>query len=186
MRHIFILAVALMLTACAATAPMNVYSISDTELEQELLSKVSDFQAKGSLVGMPMELVVNDIGVTIGGEARPQSIGLNLDNTVFLQALALKVPLRVRVSLAAEPIYNNEDNSIYLNQLEVLNVEVDAMGYRGKVKPISNEVQQMLNDVLRSRPIYTLDQSDPTEALLSKFDLQLSIVENELTLKAGI
>ncbi|MEO2281866.1 DUF1439 domain-containing protein [Pseudoalteromonas pernae] len=173
-------------SGCASTAPLSIFSLSSGELEQNLLKQSDKYHASGSVLGVPMDLQVNDIGVVIGGEQSPKGIELALDNTVMMQALAIKVPVRVRLNIAAIPVFNANDDSIYLQDFKVLNADIDAMGYRGKLAPLSQEVQQLLTQTLSQYPIYTLNQQDPRQALLSRFKLALDVRPGVITLTSGL
>ncbi|MFY8275156.1 DUF1439 domain-containing protein [Pseudoalteromonas sp. SSDWG2] len=183
----FVLTLSVMiLNGCATHAPFSVYSLSSAQLEQSLLKQSQRYSASGSVMGMPMELQVNDIGVVIGGTQAPQGVELALDNTVMMKALAIKVPVRVRLNIAAEPVFNSQDNAIYLQQFKVISADIDAMGYRGKLAPVSEEVQSLLTELLSQYPVYTLNQQDPKQALISRFKLALNVKPGEITLTSGL
>ncbi|WP_151172908.1 DUF1439 domain-containing protein [Pseudoalteromonas ruthenica] len=187
MKRFLIVAVWLLsLAGCASHAPVSVYSLSATQLEQNLQSNSERLQGEVELMGMPMRMQVNDVGVDIGPKQHPDSVQLSVDNTVFVQALALKVPVRVRLSIAAKPVFNNDDDAVYLQDFTIINADVDAMGYRGKLAPLSQQVQDIVTQALRQYPVYTLNSQDPKQALLSRFDLALAVKPGEITLTSGL
>lgn len=181
-----LIVVAVALSGCASTAPLSIFSLSSSELEQSLIKQSERYRASGSVLGVPMELQVNDIGVVIGGEQSPQGVQLALDNTVMMQALAIQVPVRVRLNVAAAPFFNAQDDSIYLRDFKVISADIDAMGYRGKLAPLSQEVQELLTQTLSQYPVYTLNQQDPRQALLSRFKLALEVQPGSITLTSGL
>ncbi|WP_105189525.1 MULTISPECIES: DUF1439 domain-containing protein [unclassified Pseudoalteromonas] len=181
-----VLACVALLGGCASHAPLSVFSLTSGELEQSLLQQSDRYGANATVMGVPMELTVNDIGVQIGPEQSPNGIELALDNTVMMQALALKVPVRVRLNIAAVPYFNGDEDAIYLQDFKILNADIDAMGYRGKLAPLSEEVQQLLTQALSQYPVYSLNKQDPKQALLARFKLALEVNPGVITLTSGL
>lgn len=184
--RLFLPVVLLFLTSCASYLPASFYSLSEQQLEQNLLRKLSDYNSQGKVMGFKLALNVNDISAKIGSPTKPQGIILNLDSTAKLNALALQIPVRVKLALAGMPVYNASEKAVFLTQFEVIDIDVDAMGYRGKLAPLSKEVKRLIANAVAAQPLYELNMNDPKQALLSKMNLQLTVQPQSLSLKGGL
>ena len=89
MKKFLIVAVWLLSLAGVRRTPLCRFIRSVQRMEQSLQSNSERLQGEVELMGMPMRMQVNDVGVDIGPKQHPDSVQLSVDNTVFVQALAL-------------------------------------------------------------------------------------------------
>jgi len=113
-----------------------------------------------NLMGLPVQLNVNDVSVNIGPDNR-DVISLGLDTGAY---------------------YDSEQKAVFLRNLNLLDSSVEAGSYKGNLKPLNNEVMNLLNAFLAVNPVYKLDMNNPKVALLSKVPLDMKVVEGAVQL----
>lgn len=171
----------IVLSACSSTSGISVYSLNNNELESVIQRAIPDLSQELKVMQIPVDFKVDNIKVEIGPDQR-QVVALYVESTASISAFIINYPIKLNVSLEGSPKFDSDKDAIYLTEVKLINASVDAAGYKGNIKALNREVVDLLNDYLKDNPVYTLDKNDPTQSLLAKIPLNLSIQEGSLKL----
>jgi len=180
MRILFIM-VTLFLTGCNSTQGISIYSFTNADMESVLKEELPKLSEKISLMGLPVQLDVNDLSVNIGPDNR-DVVMLGADTSAEINAFALKYPVRLKLQIEGSPFYDSEKNAVFLRNVKLLDSTVDSGGFQGNLSVLDNEVMKTINAFLAVNPVYKLNMNDPKMLLLSKLPLDMKVVEGAIKL----
>ena len=142
---------ALLLSACAS---FSQYSVSETELEKALYTKLEE-QAPRFTQGL-VETRIDDLDLTIGPDNR-QVVRLDIRGETAINALIARFPAALDLQIEGRPVYDRQKNAIFIRDLDLLQSRVNAFGYQGDVGAASAGMMQLVRAVLENQPVYRLD-----------------------------
>lgn len=89
------------------------------------------------------------------------------------------------IDVAGNIVYNKDEGSFYLQNIEVLDFKSDKIGdaYKDVVKMLAKEV---LNTTLKTHPIYKLDESKTQDKIAKATIKSVKIKDEKLLLKMGL
>ncbi len=171
----------LFLTACNSTQGVSVYSFTNAEVESVLAKELPKLSEKVKLMGLPVQLNVNDLSVDIGPDNRDVVL-LGADSSAEINAFALKYPIRLKLQIEGSPFYDSEKKAVFLRNIKLLGSSVDAGGFRGNIGALDDQAMGVINTFLANNPVYTLNMNDPKMMLLSKLPLDMKISQGAIKL----
>ncbi|GAC13248.1 DUF1439 domain-containing protein [Aliiglaciecola lipolytica] len=180
MKILFILSI-LLLAGCASTQGLSVFSFSNAEMQSLLTQQLPQMSQKVSVMGLPVQLNVNDLNVDIGPDNR-DVISLGVDSGAEINAFSFKYPVRLLLQIEGSPVYDSEKKAVFLRNLNLLDSSIEAGGYKGNLNVLNREVMDLINAFLAVNPVYELDMNNPQIALMSKFPLDMQVVEGAIRL----
>jgi hypothetical protein len=178
MRFLMLIA-AFVLSACTATQGLSVLSYSNADVESVLKQQLPKLTDKSRLMGIPVELGVDNIQVNIGPDKR-DVVMLGVDASAGISALVFDYTARLSLKVEGTPQYDSKEKAIFLRDIKLLDSTIDAGGYKGNLGVLDNNVMGILNAYLASNPVYRLDQTNSRVAMISKLPLDLVISEGAL------
>jgi hypothetical protein len=170
-----------MLSACQHSKQWALYSLSESELNQQLSRSVAQLQQNVRLAGVPLQLQVNTLQAVIAPNGQPL-VQLALQTEVQAQLVMLKVPLQLDVMFSAEPYFDQQRQAVYLRQFRLIKSEMTAGRWQGQLKPLNRELEQLLQRVLAQQPVYQLDPSKLSHRALLNIPLALRLEPGKLVL----
>jgi len=86
------------------------------------------------------------------------------------------------IDMAGNVIYNAKEGAIYLQNIEVLNISSDSISEN--FKPMAKSLaQELINNALKTNPIYRLDVSKPEEKIAKATLKSIKVKDEKLLLK---
>ena len=171
-KPLFIAFTALLLTACASVSQ---YSVSESEIEKSLYILLEN-ETRNLTQGL-VETQIDTLDLQIGPNSR-DIIKLSLAGETAINALFARFPAKLDLIIEGRPVYDRQQNAIFLRDLNLLQSKVDAFGYQGDMAIASAGMMQMVRSVLENQPVYRLD--DSRYAWLSKAPVGMSIAPGKL------
>jgi hypothetical protein len=181
MMRILIVISALVLSACNSTQGLSVFSLSESQAEATLTKQLPKLSERMSLIGLPVQFDVNAMSVKIGPDNR-DVVALSVDSSAEVKAFAFTYPVRLGLQIEGSPFYDSEKKAIFLRNLTLLDSSIDAAGFKGNLGVLNGEAMSLINAFLAVNPVYKLDTSDPTMAMLSRLPLNIQVVEGAIKL----
>lgn len=169
------------MSACTSIGSLSIYSLTENELASVIKDELPNLSRNVKVVGIPVKFTVEDAVVLIGPNGR-NIIALDLKAIANVSVLFIEYPIRMGLQVEGKPYYDSKQNAIFLKQVDMINANIDAGGYKGDLGVLNNEAMKILSDYLGDNPVYTLDKSDPAQALISSIPLNLQIDNGELRL----
>lgn len=170
-----------LLSGCQQSNQLALFTLSQSELNQQLTGVVSQLQQDVRLAGIPLQLQVNTLQAVIAPDGQPV-IELTLQTEAVAQLLMLKAPLQLALRLRAEPFFDQQRQAVYLRQFTVVQSDLQAGRWQGKLKPLNRELAQLLQQMLAQRPVYQLDPTKFSHRALLNVPLALKLVPGNLVL----
>ncbi|RVU40077.1 DUF1439 domain-containing protein [Rheinheimera riviphila] len=170
-----------LLSGCQHSNQLALYSLSQSELNQQLTGVVSQLQQDVRLAGIPLQLQVNTLQAVIAPDGQPV-IELTLQTEAVAQLLMLKAPLQLALRLRAEPYFDQQRQAVYLRQFSVVQSDLQAGRWQGKLKPLNRELAQLLQQMLAQQPVYRLDPTKFSHRALLNIPLALKLSPGNLVL----
>lgn len=143
----------LLLSACAG---ISQYSVAESEIERSLYTLLEE-QAPRFTQGL-VQTRVDNLDLQIGPDSR-QVVRLNLKGETAINALVARIPAQLDLAIEGRPVYDRQQNAIFIRDLNLLQSKVDAFGYRGDMAAASAGMMQLVRAVLENQPVYRLDDS---------------------------
>lgn len=143
----------LLLSACAG---ISQYSVAESEIERSLYTLLEE-QAPRFTQGL-VQTRVDNLDLQIGPDNR-QVVRLNLKGETALNALVARFPAQLDLAIEGRPVYDRQQNAIFIRDLNLLQSKVDAFGYQGDMAAASAGMMQLMRAVLENQPVYRLDDS---------------------------
>ncbi len=180
-RTLLILSSIVLFSACSATSGLSVYSLDNEELESVIQEGIPDLSQELKVMQIPVDFKVDNINVQIGPEQR-QVVALYVESTASISAFVVNYPIKLNLSMEGKPIFDSDEDAIYLTDVNLINASVDGAGFKGNIKALNRQVVDLLNDYLKENPVFTLDKNNTAQALLAKVPLDLSIQQGSISL----
>lgn len=180
-RTTWVLLSLIFLSACQYSNQLALYSLSQTELNQQLSHSLGLLQQNARLAGIPVQLKVNSLQAQIAQDGQPL-IQLQLNTEAQAKMALLQVPLQLALTLSAEPYFDQQRQAIYLRQFRVIQSELTAGRWQGKLKPLNRELEQLLQQLLAQQPVYRLDPNKLSHRALLNIPLAINLTPGKLVL----
>lgn len=171
--------VLVLLGACAQINHLLSYSIDEPELTELVREQLGQLQHKVTLAGIPVTLTVKDLAVQIGPDGS-DAVRLGTSASAVFNAMGVRYPANIKLALEAAPVYDGEQQALYLHNLKILDSTIDAAGYRGNLAPLAGTLTKALNGVLAKEPVYRLNGDDATQSMLMGMPLSLSVEQGRI------
>lgn len=169
------------LSACQHSNQLTLYSLSETELNQQLTRSLTNLVKDVRVAGIPLQLKMNRLQAQIAPDGQPL-IELQLQTEGLAQLALLKMPMQLALTLRAEPYFDQQRQAVYLRQFQVVTSELSAGRWQGKLKPLNREIAQVLQRLLAEQPVYRLDPQKLSHRALLNIPLALKVVPGKLVL----
>ncbi|MBQ4832209.1 DUF1439 domain-containing protein [Pseudoalteromonas sp. MMG010] len=183
MRALLLLAT-LFLSACNSTtgySGLSFYSFSNSDVESLLADELPKLSEKITLMGLPVQLDINDMSVEIGPD-NSDIVILGADTSAQLSVFALNYPIRLQLKVQGSPYYDSQQKAVFLRNVNLLDSSIDAAGYKGNISALDDQVMDIINQFLQIHPVYKLNTDDPKIALLSKLPLDMKVTQGAIKL----
>lgn len=165
----------LLLTGCASQ-----YSITESEIEN-YLNKEMHFEVKQGNQFIGINVVLNDMEVALGD--KPNTMGLTATTKVSVSNPLLPISAKLKTTFEAQPWYDPDTKSVYLRQLDLVNVSAEPADVEKMLTSITPQLMTFLRGFLESKPVYTLDMNDTNQALMAKMTKELQVQKGKLVVK---
>ncbi|WP_333796821.1 DUF1439 domain-containing protein [Rheinheimera sp.] len=180
-RYCWLFCVVLLLTSCSQTNQLALYRLSEAELNQQLSQQLQQLAQKATVAGLPLKLQVKQLDVQIAPQGKPD-VQLTLDTAALVQLALVQLPVQLKLSLSAEPYFDQQRQAVYLRRFQLLDSEMAAGGMQGKLKPLSAELAGLLQQQLAQMPVYRLDPNKLSHRMLLNIPLQLQLTPGQISL----
>ncbi|MCT6700438.1 DUF1439 domain-containing protein [Rheinheimera sp. 4Y26] len=180
-RYCWLFCLVLLLTSCSQTNQLALYRLSQAELNQQLSQQLQQLAQKATVAGLPLKLQVKQLDVQIAPQGKPD-VQLTLDTAALVQLAVVQLPVQLKLSLSAEPYFDQQRQAVYLRRFQLLNSEMAAGGMQGKLKPLSADVARLLQQQLTQMPLYRLDPNKLSHRMLLNIPLQLQLTPGQISL----
>ncbi|MBO1518483.1 DUF1439 domain-containing protein [Oceanisphaera pacifica] len=157
----------LLLSACATVSQ---YNVSESEIEKSLYTLLE--QQMPNLTQGLVETQIDKLDLRIGPDNR-DIVQLDLSGETAINALIARFPAKLDLVVEGRPVYDRQQNAIFLRDLNLLQSKVDAFGYKGDMTAASTGMMQVLRSILENQPVYRLN--DTKYAWISKAPVAMSI-----------
>jgi len=169
------------LAGCQHTNQLALYQLDQAELNQQLNAKLSQLSQRTRLAGLPVAVQVTQLQTDIGPGGQ-QVLQLKVQTEAQVRLALIDVPAQLQFVLAAQPYFDQQRQGVYLRQFQLLDAQVAAAGWQGKLKPLSVELAALLQQSLANLPVYQLDPTKLSHQALLNMPLQLQIKPGSLVL----
>jgi hypothetical protein len=170
-----------LLSACQHSNQLTLYSLSEAELNQQLQRTLSKLTQDVRVAGIPLQFQVNRLQAVIAPDGQPL-LQLSLQTDAQAQLAMLKMPMQLALTLSAEPYFDQQRQAVYLRQFRVIQSELAAGRWQGKLKPLNRELELLLQRLLAEQPVYRLDPQKLSHRALLNMPLALKVVPGKLVL----
>ena len=170
-----------LLSACQHSNQLALYSLSEAELNQQLQRTLSKLTQDVRVAGIPLQFQVNRLQAVIAPDGQPL-LQLSLQTDAQAQLMQLKMPMQLALTLSAEPYFDQQRQAVYLRQFRVIQSELAAGRWQGKLKPLNRELELLLQRLLAEQPVYRLDPQKLSHRALLNIPLALKIMPGKLVL----
>ncbi|MEG3767176.1 DUF1439 domain-containing protein [Alteromonas sp. 14N.309.X.WAT.G.H12] len=174
MRVLLLFLMSICIWGCSSLASLTSYTVNNSELETVLSKQLLKLNDNTRVLGVPVEIALNDLAVDIGPDNR-NVIRLTVDADAIAGMLGFTYPAKVTLSLEGAPSYNASEKAIYVQSLTLLDSSIETGGFSGNLAPVSDDVMALVNSYLKTNPVYTLDTSQPGVAWLATIPLNMSV-----------
>ncbi|USD37878.1 MULTISPECIES: DUF1439 domain-containing protein [Ferrimonas] len=158
----------LALTGCATS-----YTLTENELQDYLSDNMTVQQRQSPLPFVDAEMTLNRIDVAIGRSG--DNVEVSTVSELVIRTPLLPIRASLTATLSAVPWYRPEDQSIYLRDLQVVEITATPKELNGPLQQLSSQSLTAVQLFLSNQPIYTLDQKDWKQELLAQFGRELTI-----------
>lgn len=183
MRLIVLLTI-LLLTSCKATQNLSVFSFDNEDIESMLIRELPQLSTNLRVMGLPVEFEVNEIDVNIGPN-NTDVVALSLSSTAKIKALILSYPVTLNLQVEGSPFYDSQEKAIFLRNVNLLDSNIDAGGFKGNLNVLNKETMLLINSFLKDNPIYRIDESDPKMRLFINLGLDIKVYEGKISIVPG-
>lgn len=166
---------------CSQNNQLAFYRLGEAELNQQLSQQLQQLAQQATVAGLPLKLQVNQLDVQIAPQGKP-AVQLTLDTAALVQLALVQLPVQLKLSLSAEPYFDQQRQAVYLRRFQLLNSEMAAGGFAGKLKPLSAEMAKLLQKQLATMPVYQLDPNKLSHRMLLNIPLQLQLSPRQISL----
>ena len=179
MRNVLLLILSLVLVACSQLNQVAVYSVSEAQLEQVLRQQIPQLTRQANVAGIPLKMAVERMAVQIGPD-NSDVVRIDTAANASLNLFGLTYPASLQLQVEGVPYYDAEQKAVFVRSVKLLNSTVDAAGYRGNLTPVSNELLQLVNQMLATQPVYRLDTADPAIRMLTALPFDMAVQQGKI------
>lgn len=170
-----------LLSACQHSNQLALYTLTETELNQQLSNTLTRLTQDVRVAGFPLHLKVTSLQAQIAADGQPL-IELQLNTEGQAQLALLNMPMQLALKLRAEPYFDQQRQAVYLRQFQVVSSELMAGRWQGRLKPLNREISQILQRLLAEQPVYRLDPQKLSHRALLNIPLALKVLPGKLVL----
>ena len=184
MKKVLVMLGFMLLSACSQLQQMSSYNVTEADLEQLLQQKVPELTRQATVAGIPLKLNVDSMKVQIGPD-NSDVVRVNTAASAALSLFGLSSPATMQLQVEGVPYYDGTEKAIYLRSVKLLDSNIEASGYRGSLKPVTNELLQLVNGYLANNPVYKLDTANPTVKLLTSVPVNMAVQQGRISFMPG-
>lgn len=170
-----------LLSACQHSNQFALYTLTETELNQQLSNTLTRLTQDVRVAGFPLHLKVTSLQAQIAADGQ-SLIEFQLNTEGQAQLALLNMPMQLALQLRAEPYFDQQRQAIYLRQFQVVSSELVAGRWQGRLKPLNREISQILQRLLAEQPVYRLDPQKLSHRALLNIPLALKVQPGKLVL----
>lgn len=172
-----LLFVTMLVSGCAGFSPM---SISESTLERHLQDAVSNYDRKQLQAGSPLSFSLDNADITLGPDGREVAV-IDLSGQVAINALMAKIPADIALKVEGSPVYDSEEQAIYIRRLKLLESSVDTPYFSsGELAPVTDNVMRIVAQLLETVPVYRLDDTSLGARIMGMTDMDLRVAPGRL------
>jgi len=171
-----------LLAGCSQMNRIDLYSLSQQELQQQLNQQLQAQAQRGRLLGLPLSLTTKNLQLHIAPDGQ-QQVELKLEMAAELDAVLLPLRTDLMLHLAARPYFDDQKNAVYLSDLKILDSSLGSGQQQFKLQPLSEQAKQLLAITLQGQPIYQLDCASFSQRMLCDVPLTMQLQPGKLLLK---
>ena len=175
-RFLVLATVMTVLGGCASFSP---YSVSEGTIEGYLQDAVADFDRQQLQNGSPIGLSLSNADITLGPDGRDVAV-IDLSGQVSLNALVMKLPVDIMLKVEGAPVYDSKEKAIYLRRLQLLDSRIESSFFKGDLKPVTDNVMQIVSQMLETMPVYRLDQTSSTQRMFGMVPLDIRVAPGRI------
>jgi len=168
-----------LLMSCSATNSVDIYQLAEPELDELLATQLQKQSKRLQLAGLPTTIST----LTVHSQIEPDGVHVELASELQVGLALLELPVSLQLGLVAEPYYDEATYGIRLKNFRLLRADIQAAGYSGRMKPLSNALQQTIAAELERQPIFVLDPNKPSQRVLMSMPLQLHLEHDQLVIR---
>lgn len=167
-----------LLASCSTTNSIPIYSVDEVELSALISTQLDQQAARLKLAGLPARFTSTQVLTDI----TPQGVQVQLQSQLSIQLGLVELPVGVTLELMTSPVYDATVHGVRLQDFRVVRADVQAAGYSGRMKPVSQALQQQMALWLARQPVFVLDERKATQRLLMTMPLQLRLEADRMVL----
>ncbi|MBY5948281.1 DUF1439 domain-containing protein [Photobacterium rosenbergii] len=177
MKIIYTLLLSLLLSSCAS------YSVTEKEI-QDYLDDKSGFERTVGVKGLAhANIKFENVKVGIGRVAEDR-VNLDADSKAQITIQGQSTQnLQIKVSFSAIPYYDKEEGAIFLNDLNVEDIDIQPNELNLPSKQLLSPIIEMVGQYLLTRPVYRLNDEDFKQSMLKTARPELLIKNHELVIQ---
>ncbi|PSW15993.1 DUF1439 domain-containing protein [Photobacterium rosenbergii] len=177
MKIIYTLLLSLLLSSCAS------YSVTEREI-QDYLDDRSGFERTVGFKGLAhANIKFENVKVGIGRVADDR-VNLDADSKAQITIQGQSTQnLQIKVSFSAIPYYDKEEGAIFLNDLNVEDIDIQPNELNLPSKQLLSPIIEMVGQYLLTRPVYRLNDEDFKQSMLKTARPELLIKNHELVIQ---
>ncbi|MCK7542775.1 DUF1439 domain-containing protein [Marinobacter bryozoorum] len=166
-----------LLSGCAGFSPL---SISESTLERHMQDAVSDYDRQQLQAGSPLSFSLDNADITLGPDGRDVAV-IDLSGQVALNALMAKLPADITLKVEGAPVYDSQEQAIYIRRLKLLESSVDTPFFSsGELAPITDNIMRVVAQMLETVPVYRLDNTSLGARLMGMSGLNMRVAPGRL------
>lgn len=169
----------LALMACSATNTVDIYQLAEPELDRLLTSQLQKQSKRLQLAGLPATVAA----LNVQSQIEQNGIYVDVDAQLQVGLALLELPVAIQLGLLAEPYYDASVHGVRLRNFRLVRADIQAAGYSGRMKPLSNALQQAIATELERQPVFVLDPTKASQRLLMSMPLQLNLEQDQLVIR---
>lgn len=167
------------LMSCSATNSVDIYQLAEPELDALLAAQLQKQSKRLQLAGLPATISQ----LTVHSQIEADGVYVELASQLQVGLALLELPVSLQLAMLAEPYYDESVHGIRLRNFRLVRADIQAAGYSGRMKPLSNALQQNIAAELERQPIFVLDPNKPTQRILMSMPLQLNLEKDQLVIR---
>ena len=169
-----VLLVTLLLQGCAQLSELASYRITEPELARLVQNQLEQANAEVRVMGFGVPLEINSLQAEIGPNDS-DLVRLKGDFLIAFEVFGRKYPVELKLGVEGAPIYDGNENAIYVRRLNIIDSSISAAGFSGSLNSIDQQVLAILDQFLAQQPVYRLNPNDRTQSLLMQVPLSLHV-----------
>ncbi|WP_111497513.1 MULTISPECIES: DUF1439 domain-containing protein [Marinobacter] len=177
-RFLTVAAFLMTLSGCAALSP---YSVSESTLEGYLHDAVTDFDRQQLEAGSPLSVSLDQADITLGPDGREVAV-LDIQGQVAVNAFMTKLPVDLKLKLEGAPVYDADQQAIFIRRLQLLDSSVESSLFKGDLKPVTDNVMRLVAQWLETVPVYRLNQDSFAERMIGMAPVDVKVAPGRLVL----